>query len=137
MAYAEGSSYLTHAQLQAFCDSAAVADVIGDSAASLVWREVASGVLDERAIKVGLTPPLASAVLTRVMLERLAWVSLHRGASKRQEYRDGAGVAPYRAEHDRAMKEIDAWTIGDLPSANETPTEVDPVGLASNRRRGL
>lgn len=136
MAYAEGSSYLTHAQLEAFCDAAAVADVLGNSAASLISREVASGVLDERAIKVGLTPPLASGVLTRVMLERLAWVAMHRGASKRQEYRDGAGVVPYRAEHDRAMAEINAWTIGDLPSANEDPDEVDPVGLASNRRRG-
>lgn len=136
MAYAEGGSYLTHADVEGFYEAAPVAEILGDSSASLKWREVASGVLDERAIKVGLTPPLASGVLTRVMKERLAAIAMHRAGERKPKYRNAQGVAPYHAAHDRAMKEIDAWTIGDLPSANEDPDEVDPVGLASNRRRG-
>jgi hypothetical protein len=114
VAYVEGAAYISHADLAVYAREQDAEGLLGLIAAdSLRWREVASGILDEAAQRRGLTPPLADSYLTPVMRARLVGVALHRGAGQMApEYRDAQGVAPYKAEHDRALAEIEAWSSG-------------------------
>lgn len=113
MPYAEGSSYITHAELSTFLGSGVVADVFADSAASLAHRSAASAVLDEFAAGAGLAVPLESGHLTYAMKRRVALVAMHMGASDlAPQHRDENGRGPYHAQHDQALAELAQWQGG-------------------------
>lgn len=124
MPYAEGSSYITHADLVTFLGSGVVADVFADSTASLPHRSAASGVVDEHAAGVGLAVPLKNGHLTYAMKRRVALIAMHMGTSDlAPQYRDANGRGPYHAQHDQALAELAQWQSGVRAMPHDTEAE--------------
>lgn len=137
MPYAESSAYITHAEWESFVDAAVVSDLTGDDAAvSLLFRNAASGILDEHAVSEGLTLPLAAAHLTHAMKRRVALVAAHLCASDRKpEYRNTQGRGPYHDQYDRALDELAEWVKGVRSMPNDAAVVREGHSSVSNARR--
>lgn len=138
MPYAEGSSYITHAELETFLGAGVVASVFASSSASLAHRSAASGVLDEHAVGVGLDVPLESGHLTYAMKRRVALIAMHMGASDlAPEQRNGDGRGPYHAQHDQALAELAQWQAGvrAMPHDDDADPPVALTSCVTNVRR--
>jgi hypothetical protein len=136
MAYAEGSAYITHAELTTWVDTEDLSSLgLGSSSASLGFREAASGYLDEQAMAAGVEVPLAAAYITSTMKRRLAVMAAHLGTPKAPEFRDDKGRGPYAAEHDAAKQELKDWATGLRPAQGDAADDYSPVAVTSQTRR--
>lgn len=124
-------AYITQSELEARMYDVRLADCCDDTTSGTADAEIvetliedASGVADGYLQTAGYTVPRATA--TVALKHHVAWIAAHFAASRRQQYRDQRGVAPYRQEYTDAL----AWLqrVADRKTLLEGQ---DPEGLAS------
>lgn len=124
-------AYITQAELEARMYGLRLADccddtVEGTADTGIVETVIADacGVADGYLQMAGYTVPRITA--TVALKHHVAFIAAHFAASRRQQYRDARGVAPYRTEYSDAL----AWLqrIADRQTFLEGQ---DPEGLAS------
>lgn len=148
MGYAEGSSYLTHAEWCEWVGAEHITSFVGDvassdagvaaaaSSASLKMRNAASGYVDERALARGLTPPLSADLVTDVLKRRVALIAANLATPRVPEFRDDQGRGPYHVEAAAAIAELDVWKQGLQPLKGESVDDAAvTAGVSSAPRR--
>lgn len=137
MAYAESSSYITHAEWGSFVGADVIAALVASESSGLVYRNAASGVVDEYATSAGLATPLGSEHLTYSMKRRVALIAAHMASDAHPEHRNAEGRSPYHAQRDEALNELREWKAGVRSMPGDA--EADPVRAdtfcVTNRRR--
>lgn len=136
MAYAEGYSYITHATWGVLIGTAQLTELgIADDSTSLLFRETASGLVDEYAIAGGATVPLAAARLTAAMKRRVAVIAAFNAADPKQKFRNAQGLNPFHAQREIAIEELEAWVKGLLGSPGDVAESRTPSTSISNTDR--
>lgn len=108
------AALITQTQWETVLGAARVVDLCDDDADGTADAAVVTAVLEEAsdfvqefAVAAGTT--LTSGDLTAAMRRRVAMVAAHYAGSRRQEFRDAQGKAPYAAEYAEARAELKAW----------------------------
>lgn len=134
------AALITAAQLEATITAARVVDLcdddgdgVADPATVSEVIEQASDTVQEYAVEVG--DALTVGTMTAAMRRRVAIIAAHYAGSRRPEFRDANGAAPYLAEYKVAIAELEAWAKRTRDISSGAPEDEDAVLCVTNASR--